>query len=109
MNWTNNSESPAADRHSWPKVYPIIDGRVMSFEIQFDGEQYRRLALGFIPRQMEDKWFVFMENDSLFFHRSWTGTCIYVLEMKKIGNHYIVSSVIVGQESKDRPDVFHQK
>ena len=26
---------------------------------------------------MEDKWFIFMENGILYFHRSWTGVCIY--------------------------------
>jgi len=32
---------------------------------------------GFLPREMEDKWFLFFENDTLFCHRSWTGFCIY--------------------------------
>jgi len=34
---------------------------------------------GLVPEQMEDKWFIFWEDDSLFFHRSWTGFCIYAV------------------------------
>jgi len=26
---------------------------------------------------MEDKWFWYFENDTLYAHRSWTGYCIY--------------------------------
>jgi len=26
---------------------------------------------------MEDKWFIFFEEDTLFCHRSWTGLCVY--------------------------------
>jgi 8-oxo-dGTP diphosphatase len=32
---------------------------------------------GFLPAVMEDKWFLFHENDVLSCHRSWTGNCIY--------------------------------
>lgn len=32
---------------------------------------------GLVPDQMEDKWFVYFEKDVLYFHRSWSGVCIY--------------------------------
>jgi len=32
---------------------------------------------GLIPRQMEDKWFIYFEEPWIYFHRSWTGPCIY--------------------------------
>jgi hypothetical protein len=35
------------------------------------------LKLGFLPLTMEDKWFIYFENNTLHFHRSWTGVCIY--------------------------------
>ena len=33
---------------------------------------------GLVPEQMEDKWFIYWESGNLFFHRSWSGYCIYV-------------------------------
>jgi hypothetical protein len=39
----------------------------------------RRIRRGVVPEEMEDKWFVYWQDDSLFFHRSWTGFCIYVV------------------------------
>jgi len=34
--------------------------------------------MGLVPEEIEDKWFIYWEDDTLFFHRSWTGNCIYV-------------------------------
>lgn len=41
--------------------------------------QMQILRHGHIPEGMEDKWFRFMEGDTLYAHRSWTGHCIYEL------------------------------
>ena len=30
---------------------------------------------------MDDKWFVFFENEWLYFHRSWTGACIFGVQL----------------------------
>jgi hypothetical protein len=45
--------------------------------LSFTEEQYRRLQKGFVPTAMEDKWFIYCENDCLHFHRSWTGLELY--------------------------------
>jgi hypothetical protein len=46
-------------------------------ELLFTDAEGERLMLGHIPRNMEDKWFIFFEAGWLYFHRSWTGHCIY--------------------------------
>jgi len=51
--------------------------------ISFSQEQYLKLQEGLIPKAMEDKWFIYFENDSLYFHRSWTGLGIYRAEIIK--------------------------
>ena len=30
---------------------------------------------------MEDKWFSYMDGNTLYAHRSWTGYCIYIIEI----------------------------
>ena len=42
------------------------------FTRSFTAEEYTCLSRGLIPEVMEDKWFIFMEADRLYFHRSWT-------------------------------------
>ncbi|WP_199485647.1 hypothetical protein [Absiella sp. AM29-15] len=40
---------------------------------------------GHRPEEMEDKWFMYCENNKLFIHRSWTGYCIYIVELSDNG------------------------
>lgn len=49
----------------------------------FSKEQMICLRFGHVPQEMEDKWFWYMEGDTLYAHRSWTGFCIYVLTFKE--------------------------
>ena len=52
------------------------------------------VARGFIPTVQEQKWFVFLEDGVLHFHRSWTGIAIYRLHlapMPKKPGHWQVS------------------
>jgi hypothetical protein len=44
---------------------------------------------------MEDKWFVYWKDDCLYFHRSWTGFCIYIVRFvcDDIGGKAAVATV----------------
>jgi hypothetical protein len=48
-------------------------------ERAFSPEEMKQIQLGCVPEQMEDKWFVYWKDGALFFHRSWTGFCLYVV------------------------------
>lgn len=43
------------------------------------------LRAGHKPREMEDKWFMYCQGERLFFHRSWTGFCIYMVDFSRPG------------------------
>lgn len=36
---------------------------------------------GLVPIEMEDKWFIYFLDGWLYFHRSWTGACIYAVRL----------------------------
>lgn len=55
----------------------------------FNDEEMNGLRLGNIPKEMEDKWFYYMEGNTLFAHRSWTGFCIYIIEFTQDNNHVV--------------------
>ena len=76
-----------ANRNSW-KSLPLPARRAgLNLERNFAEQDYIRLAQGLIPQAMEDKWFIFLENDVLSFHRSWTGVCIYEVHLD--GRHAV--------------------
>ena len=55
----------------------------------FTAQQMTVLRRGNIPQEMEDKWFWYMEGDTLFAHRSWTGFCVYRIDFKPDHNHVV--------------------
>lgn len=62
-----------------------------SFELQrtFTQEQMDTLRRGNIPQAMEDKWFWYMDGDTLYAHRSWTGILIYIVAFHDNGVHQV--------------------
>ena len=58
-------------------------------ERSFTPEQMKALRKGNIPQEMEDKWFWYMEGDTLFAHRSWTGFCIYRIDFSPDNHHRV--------------------
>ena len=62
------------------KTTPIVTAKRLTIAeiapdlaLPFTEEEYAKLQKGLIPTAMEDKWFIYCENDCLHFHRSWTG------------------------------------
>ena len=53
----------------------------LEFEALFTDAEAEQMMLGFVPRQMEDKWFIYFEDRWLRFHRSWSGVFIYALRL----------------------------
>ncbi len=58
----------------------------------FTPQQMKKLRKGNIPQGMEDKWFWYMEGDTLFAHRSWTGYCIYRIDFSLDNCHVVTVS-----------------
>jgi hypothetical protein len=67
------------------KPMPEATARI-PYARSFDAGEYRRVQRGLVPEQMEDKWFIFFEAPWLFFHRSWTGLCIYAVKLREEGD-----------------------
>lgn len=65
------------------KHEPIDNTKRIYISLHFTEKQFSKLTKGLIPQQMEDKWFVFYENDWLYFHRSWTGYGLYKAQLIK--------------------------
>ena len=59
----------------WPALTPL------EFELTLEGD---RVLLGSVPREMEDKWFVYRDGDQLLIHRSWTGILMFRVAFERL-------------------------
>ena len=87
-----------ATRQSWNNS-PMPEKRSrLALRREFTEEEYESIRRGLVPEQMEDKWFIFLEGDTLYIHRSWTGRCIFQLALKREGEKYAVSDALVNRD-----------
>ena len=78
-----------ADRNDWTRLDMPEKHDTFILQRPFTAQQLEALRRGNIPQEMEDKWFWFMEGDTLFAHRSWTGVCIYRIDFKPDNKHIV--------------------
>jgi hypothetical protein len=83
--------TPPANQDSW-NILPLPTNRIsLGFAAAYDDSEAERMRQGFIPRQMEDKWFIYFKDDWLYFYRSWTGACIFGVGLDSRGVRVIDS------------------
>lgn len=74
---------------------------ILPFQRIFSLEEFERIRLGLVPAEMEDKWFIYCENHTLNFHRSWTGHHIYAVSLQSLDdNTYQVTKAIVNRDGQ---------
>lgn len=71
------------------------------FERHFTKLEFNQISLGLIAHGMDDKWFIFLEDMQLSFHRSWTGHCIYHIRFEKQNEEYITTETWVNRNQEE--------
>lgn len=67
---------PITTASDW-KTLPFPEQYItLALDFSVTGDDAVALRQGLMPRQMEDKWFFYFVDNTLFQHRSWTGNCI---------------------------------
>ena len=94
-----SSGNRIATRESWTIQRPAHMAP-LPYEATYSAAEYADICRGLIPETMEDKWFVFWENDVLYFHRSWTGHCGYRVTFERVDSDYRVMKAEVS-DSQD--------
>lgn len=79
-----------AQRDDWNTSEMPEQQDTFIYQRSFTRKQMTALRRGNIPKEMEDKWFWYMEGDTLYAYRSWTGCCIYRIDFKA-DNHHLVT------------------
>ena len=95
----DQSAEQIATRQSW-KTLPPGPMAPVPYIAAFSQQEYARIRRGLIPVEMEDKWFMFWEADSLFLHRSWTGHCVYRVEFQSSGDRFQVARASISSDNE---------
>lgn len=94
--------SPAI-RTSWPTKPLPSRTEGLNYLATFSQEQVPLLRRGFVPASTEDRWFVFFEDDWLYFHHSRGGACIYGLRLDRVTDGVKVGRSWVNRNPDEHP------
>ena len=84
-----------ARRGDW-EAHPLTIPEAIPAPVRvWSSEEMDRIRLGYIPSIMDEKWFIFMEGDRLFAHRSWTGLGVYEATFAPVDGGYVIESAVV--------------
>lgn len=89
-----------ARRSDW-KIQPLPERHVtIALDRVYSAKETALLRRGYVPQAMEEHWFIFWEDDTLNFHRSWGGDCVFVARFEAADN----GSRLVAVDVNDDPD-----
>ncbi len=99
-----NGENPmppktkVATKDSW-KVLPMPDKKtVIPLNVTLPTDVMHIIKYGHIPEAMEDHWFMYCDEDTIHYHRSWTGFCIFEAKYEKYSSGYKITYLKVNRD-----------
>lgn len=106
MNKAFNGENPLpnkkekASKNSWKnedfKTFDKID-----CNIKITKEEMNILIMGHIPEVMEDHWFMYCDDNSINYYRSWTGTQIFKAYYKVVYDEYLIYKIEINNNKDE--------
>ena len=99
-----NGENPippktkVATKDSWktlpmPPKHAVIPSNMVVSKEAMDIIKY-----GHIPEAMEDHWFMYCDDDTIHYYRSWTGFCIFEAQYEECADGYIITELRINRE-----------
>ena len=82
--------------------------RRLSYHDTFSADETARIKAGRVPKSMEDKWFISVEDPLLVLHRSWTGQAVYNVRLKPHGSGCRIAEAQCSVDMLERSNVQDQ-
>lgn len=99
-----NGENPipnktvVATKESW-KIKPMPEKNVtIPMNVIIPREAMQVVKYGHIPDAMEDHWFMYCDESTIRYYRSWTGSCIYIAKYVEEGDKCTITELQVNRD-----------
>ena len=99
-----NGENPipkkteVATKDSW-KTKPMPEKNVLlPLNVTIPCEAMQVVKYGHIPEAMEDHWFMYCDEDTIRYYRSWSGICIFVAKYVEEGDKCTITELQVNRD-----------
>ncbi len=87
-----------AKESDWNTLPLPASHSVVALGHPYTSAEMEAIKIGVVPEEMEEKWFIYWKDERLYFHRSWTGNCIYIMEFESVPEGYIATRFFVNRD-----------
>lgn len=94
-----------ATKDSWKTEFMPEKNVLISMKVTFPREVMQVVKYGHIPDAMEDHWFMYCDESTIRYYRSWTGFCIFIAKYVEEGDKYTITELQVNRD----PDQYRCK
>lgn len=101
-----NGENPiptktkVATKDSWKTMPMPTEYALIPMDVKLPLAAMQVVKCGHIPDAMEDHWFMYCDDDTIRYYRSWTGICIFVAKYAEEGNLCTITELQVNRDSE---------
>ena len=89
-------DEPVVRRGDFARLVPVAAPEaVPSPQRRWSDADWAAICRGHRSRDMDDKWFAFVEDGRLFLHRSWTGRGIYEAQFAHDEDGWFIAELLV--------------
>ena len=89
-----------AKQPDW-KTEPLPDNHItIGLNLTYSKYDQQKIIAGIIPKQIDDKWFVYFDKEILSFHRSSTGFCIFRVHTRDDSDLFILTHAEVNRDQE---------
>ena len=87
-----------ATKDSW-NIEPMPEKHItLPMDETISSAAMRTVKLGHIPEVMEDHWFMYCDDTTIRYYRSWTGFCIYIAKYEDDGTNCRITELTVNRD-----------
>lgn len=87
-----------ATADSW-NTLPMPDrNTVIPMDVTIPSATMSIVKMGHIPEAMEDHWFMYCDENTIRYYRSWSGICIYVAKYEDDGTNCHITELTVNRD-----------
>jgi hypothetical protein len=93
-----------AKKSDFPHTKVMSDkNKTVEINVGYSDEQMKKIKFGMVPRDMDDRWFIYYAEDeeTLYIHRSWSGLCVYMVKFKKVDSGSAAVNAVVNEDPEE--------
>lgn len=94
------SKAKVANKDSW-QTKPMPDEHVtITLDFAIPTKAMEIVKRGHIPEAMEDHWFMYCDEKTIRYFRSWTGICIYTARYEVKGDKTMITTLRINRNKE---------